>query len=186
MDRCAPLKGFATALAFVLAPACGAASDFELLSAGVQVQFGETTVLGQDAPDSFQEYDVRAAWRTPWEHQFLADFSVGMRVLGSVGAFRGSGKLGAVASAIPVLALGTADGRFTVDGGLGLAVLSRYRYAQQDYGGPLQFALTFGVEAPVYRRLGAGYRFMHYSDAGSYGPDTVGADLHMAGLTYRF
>lgn len=186
MARSAPLKALAVALAFMGAPIGSGASDYELMSASAQARIGETTVLGQKSPDSFAEYDVRASWRTPWEHHFLSRLSVGARWLTSVGAFEGSGKTGAVASVIPVLALGTRDGRFTLDGGLGLGLLSRYRYENQDFGGHLQFALTAGLETPLYRRLGVGYRFMHYSDAGSYGPDTVGADLHMAGLTYRF
>jgi len=27
---------------------------------------------------------------------------------------------------------------------------------------------------------------MHYSDAGAYGPHTIGADFHMVELIYRF
>jgi hypothetical protein len=106
--------------------------------------------------------------------------------LTSVGVLQGAGKTALVASVIPVLALGRQDGRLTVDLGAGLALLSKHRYAQQDYGGPLQFALTFGVGVPLYQRVGLGYRYLHYSDAGAYGPYTIGADFHMIELIYRF
>jgi hypothetical protein len=168
--------------------ACGtaAALDDDLLSASVQARIGERTVLGQDSPESFKEYDLRASLRTRWERPLAGGLSVGMRWLASVGAFEGVGQWAAVASLVPVLALGTDDRRFTLDGGIGLALLSKHHFGQQDLGGPLQFALTAGLEGPVYRRIGLGYRFMHYSDAGAWGPHTIGADLHMAGLTYRF
>lgn len=186
MLRIAPLKWLIAVLGLMATPIRSLASDYELLSASAQVRIGERTVLGRQSPDSFREYDLRLSWNTPWERQVLSGLSVGARLLASGGLFEGAGKTAAVASAIPVVALGTQDRRFTVDGGAGLGFLSAHRYAQQDFGGHLQFALTVGIEVPLYRRIGLAYRFMHYSDAGVHGPHTVGADLHMAGLTYRF
>ena len=109
-----------------------------------------------------------------------------MRLLASAGVLQGAGKTALVTSLIPVLAIGTQDRRFTVDLGAGFALLSRHRYAQQDFGGPLQSALTLGVGVPLYRRVGVGYRFLHYSDGGAYGEHTIGADFHMIELIYRF
>lgn len=186
MVKIATLKWLVAVFGLAATPTRGVASDYELLSASVQVRIGERTVLGRKSPDSFQEYDLRASWNTRWEHQVLSGLSVGARLLASGGVFEGPGETAAVASAIPVVALGTQDRRFTLDGGAGFAFLSAHRYAQQDFGGHLQFALTLGLEGPLYRRIGVAYRFMHYSDAGVYGSHTVGADLHMAGLTYRF
>jgi hypothetical protein len=91
-----------------------------------------------------------------------------------------------VASLIPLIALGSQDGRFTLDMGAGGALLSRHRFGMQDFGGNFQFALTAGVGVPLFARLGVGYRFLHYSDAGIYGPNNTGADLHMLELIYRF
>ena len=111
---------------------------------------------------------------------------MGTRLLTSAGVLSGADKTALVVSVIPVLALGSQDGQFTLDLGAGLALLSKHHFAQQDFGGNLQFALTFGVGVPLYRRVGVGYRFMHYSDAGLYGPDTIGVDFHMVELIYRF
>jgi len=111
---------------------------------------------------------------------------VGTRLLTSTGYLEGGGSSALVVSVIPVVAFGTRDGRFTVDLGAGLTVLSQSKFADQDFGGPLRGALTFGVSIPLYRRFGLGYRFMHYSDWGAYGPHTIGADLHMVELIYRF
>jgi len=70
--------------------------------------------------------------------------------------------------------------------GAGGALLSRHRFGTQDYGGYFQFALTAGVGVPLFKRLGVGYRFLHYSDAGIHGPHNTGADFHMLELTCQF
>ena len=111
---------------------------------------------------------------------------MGTRLLTSAGYLEGAGAGALVVSVLPVVALGTRDGKFTVDLGAGVAVLSQSKFGQQDFGGPVQAALTFGVGIPLYQRFGVGYRFMHYSDGGAYGPNTIGADLHTVELIYRF
>ena len=73
-----------------------------------------------------------------------------------------------------------------LDLGVGGALLSRYKFENQDYGGHFQFALTLGVGVPLYGRLGVGYRFLHYSDAGIHGKHSIGADFHMVAFIYRF
>ena len=91
-----------------------------------------------------------------------------------------------IPSLIPEVTLGSADGRYTLDLGIGEALLSRRRFGTQDFGGPFQFALTSGVSIPLYKKLRLGYRFMHYSDAGVNGFDTIRADLHMIEFIYGF
>jgi hypothetical protein len=161
------------------------AAEYELLSVGVRARMGEKKVLGVVAPESFRQYDVTAAIRLPWE-QPLAGWAVGTRLLASAGVLEGAGKAALVVSLIPVLAIGPQGGRFALDLGAGLALLSRHRYAQQDFGGPLQFALTTGLSVPLHERVGVGYRYLHYSDASAYGRGTIGADFHMLELSYRF
>jgi len=106
--------------------------------------------------------------------------------MASAGALRGLGETALVTSLIPLLVLGSQDGRFTLDMGIGGALLSKHRFGTQDYGGPFQFALTLGAGVPFYERLGLGYRFLHYSDAGTNGDHTTGADFHMVEFSYRF
>jgi len=171
----------------VLAGMCpGPAAAYELLSVAVQARIGERTVLGEQSPESFLAYDLRTSWRTPLEHRFASGMTVGAWGLASLGIFEGPDNTAVAASAIPLLAVATDDARFNLDAGIGLALLSEHRFADQDFGGPLQFALTLGLEAPLFGRVGLSYRFMHYSDASLYGAHTIGADLHMAGLSYRF
>jgi hypothetical protein len=164
----------------------GRAADYELLSVGVRARVGEKKVLGTVAPESFHQYDVTAAIRLPWERPLAAGWAVGTRLLASAGVLEGAGKAALVVSLIPVLAIGPQGGRFALDLGIGFALLGRHRYAQQDFGGPVQFALTAGLSVPLHERVGVGYRFLHYSDARAYGRDTTGADFHMVELSYRF
>lgn len=182
MDRVAFLT-FTLALASALALPAVAAPPGGIAG---QLRVGEQTVLGAEAPESFTAYDLRAWWPLPVERPLALRLRLGTRLLASAGLFEGAGQTAAVVSAIPLATLGTAGGRWLADAGAGLALLSEHRYAEQDFGGPLQFALTAGLEAPLWRRLGIGYRFMHYSDAGGYGEHTIGADLHMLGLSWRF
>ena len=162
------------------------AADVDLLSAGIRLRVGEKKVLGQQQPVSFHAFDVTTMVQLPWWMPLSADWRVEPRVMLSAGMLRGGDETALLVSAVPVVAFDWRDGRFTVDLGGGLALLSRHRYAEQDYGGPLQFALTFGITVPVYRRITLGYRFMHYSDAGAYGHGSIGADFHMHEMGYRF
>lgn len=163
------------------------AVDLELQSAGVRLQIGEKShVIGALQPESFHEYDVVANFRLPWEHRFHSGWVARSRLLTHAGVLKGQNQTALVAVAIPALAIGRTEGGVMLDMGLGLALLSRHRFALQDFGGPLQFALTLGIEVPLQRQFVTGYRFMHYSDAGFYSPGTIGADMHMIELLYRF
>lgn len=167
-------------------PALSRAIDFDLLSIAARARVGDKNVLGKEAPESFREYDFVATLRLPWQHYATSGWGIGTRLLGSAGILQGADKTALVVSAIPVLALGSEDGSFTLDFGAGLTLISTHRYEQQDFGGPLQGALTFGLGMPLYRRVGAGYRFLHYSDWGAYGPTSIGVDFHMIEFSYRF
>ncbi len=160
--------------------------DWKLLGVAVRAQVEDQTVLGKDQPQRFREYDVMASIQLPWDGRSGPDWYWGGRLLASAGALHGGDTTALVVSAIPALALARHDGWLTLDLGVGLALLSRHRFPQQDFGGALQFALTFGVAVGVYRQLGVGYRFIHYSDGAAYGAHTIGADFHMLELTYRF
>jgi hypothetical protein len=176
----------ATCLVCVLTAAASRGFDVDLVGVGVRARVSSDDVLGKEQLEPFKEYDVWATFRLPWQAHGSSSWGVGMRLLTSAGYLDGGGSGALVVSVVPLLALGTRDGRFTVDFGAGIAVLSQHRFAQQDFGGPVQGALTFGVAIPIYKQFGVGYRFMHYSDWGAYGPDTIGADLHTIELIYRF
>lgn len=171
----------------LLLPLQSNALDWILESLGGRLQVGEKShVIGALQPESFRETDIEAVFSLPWQRQFESDWEARARLVTHAGILKGQSNSALVAVAIPTFTFGTQSGSFLIDTGLGLALLSRHRFDLQDFGGPLQFALTLGIEVPLYRHFAAGYRFMHYSDAGLYAPGTIGADMHMVGLLYRF
>ena len=157
-----------------------------LLGFSIRASFSSKDVVGSIAPEQFREYGVAATFRLPWGWYSQSGWGAGLRLMTSVGAMHGAGDSAMVVSLIPLVALGTRDGRFTLDMGAGGALLSRRHFGTQDFGGYFQFALTAGVGVSLFKGLGLGYRFMHYSDAGIYGPNSIGADMHMLELTNRF
>jgi hypothetical protein len=157
-----------------------------LQSVSIRARFSSIDVLGGVATEEFKEYDMAANFRLPWAWYSQSGWGAGIRLMASAGVLYSDGDNALVVSLIPLIALGSQDGRFTLDMGAGGALLSRHRFGMQDFGGNFQFALTAGVGVPLFARLGVGYRFLHYSDAGIYGPNNTGADLHMLELIYRF
>ena len=170
----------------LLAPAQSYSEDLDLQSLSMRARVSEHTVLGKVAPEEFEEYDVAMNIALPWQSYSTSGWGTGSRLMASAGILRGAGEDALVVSLIPELTLGSEDGRFALDLGVGVALFSRSRFGVQDYGGPFQFALTMGITAPLYKKLGLGYRFLHYSDASVNGPHTIGADFHMIEFNHRF
>ncbi len=169
---------------FALCP--GRAAALDLLNGGIRGRFDDKTVLGAKQPEVFREYDVFANFQLPWRHPYASGWGWSLGLLVSTGVIQGAEKTGVVASGVPLVVFASPNGRVSVDAGAGFALLSRHRYALQDYSGPVQAALTLAVTSPLYRLIGIGYRFMHYSDARAYGYHTTGADFHTVELLYRF
>ncbi len=170
----------------LFAPTQSFSEDLDLQSLSMRARVSEHTVLGKVAPEEFEEYDVAVNFALPWQSYSTSGWGRGSRLMASVGILRGAGEDALVVSLVPELTLGSEDGRFTLDLGIGGALFSRSRFGAQDYGGPFQFVLTLGVSAPLYKKLGLGYRFLHYSDASVNGPHTIGADFHMIEFNQRF
>ena len=170
----------------LLVPAPSYSEETRLLNLSFRARVSSATTLGAQQPEEFEEYDLAANFGLPWLRYPSSGWGVSTRLMASAGIMRGAGENGLVVSLIPAVTLGSEDGRFFFDVGAGGALLSRYRFGTQDYGGPFQFALTVGAGFPLYKRLGLGYRFLHYSDAGVNGSDTIGADFHMIEFSYWF
>jgi len=174
-----------TFICCLLVPRLSHSENLSLQSLSVSARVSEKTILGEDAPEDFKAYDVAVNFGLPWKSYSPSGWGMGTRLMVSGGVLRGAGETGLVASVIPELTLGSEDGRFTLDLGVGGALFSRHTFGTQDFGGTFQFALTLGVSVPLYKKLGVGYRFMHYSDAAVHGDDTTGADFHMIEFNYR-
>jgi len=179
---------FGLLLSFIcclLAPRLSYSEDLRLQSLSMRARLSEKTILGEDASEDFEEYDVSANFELPWKRNFTSGWGMGTRLMASAGTLRGAGETALVVSLIPELILESEDGWVTLDLGAGGALFSRHRFGSQDFGRSFQFALTLGVGVPLYKNLWLGYRFLHYSDAGVHGSDTTGADFHMIEFSYR-
>lgn len=153
---------------------------------GLRVRVDEKRVLGEVQPESFQAVDLVAQRGLPWRFPGIGGLQLDTRLTVSAGLMHGAGRTAVVLSALPAVFVGLGNSRLTADVGIGLALLSQRRFRQQDFGGPVQGALTFGITLPMLRRVDLAYRFVHYSDAGAYGRGTIGADFHMVELFHRF
>jgi hypothetical protein len=167
-----------------LAPWPTHADDVRLMSVGVRGGLSGLTVFGDTEKESFQQYDVVATAGLPWSWYSESGWGFGTRLMASAGALLGAGDTGFVGTLVPAIAVGRRNSQFSLDLGAGGALLSRHEFGNQNFGGPFQVVLTFGLRVPVYRAIGVGYRVQHLSDARLYGSKTRGADLHMFELIY--
>lgn len=170
----------------LVAPAPSDADEVRLLNVGVRGGAAGPNVFGGDEDERFQQYDVFATAMLPWSWYHQSGWGLSSRLMATAGALAGGGDAGFVGSVVPLLALGPREGQLSLDGGVGVAVLARHEFGEQDFGGPIQIVLTFGLRIPVSRTLAIGYRMQHISDARIYGDKGNGADLHMLELTYTF
>ncbi len=180
------LIGFCSFGLWLSTPEYSYSTELDLLSLSFRTRVSDDTVLGNDAPEFFTESDIAANFKLPWQSDTSLGWSWGTRLMTSIGVLRGANKNALTVSAIPELTFGSEDGRYILDLGIGGAIFSRYKFGVQDFGGHFQFALTVGGSVPLNESQGIGYRFLHYSDAGGYGPHTTGADFHMIEFIHRF
>jgi hypothetical protein len=160
----------------------------ELIAVGLRggVSIKGESPLGEQMREDFVGADMFGLFRLPWSWYSASGWGVGTRLITSAGALSALEKVALVSSVAPVLALGTKDETFTVDAGIGGALVSAHRFGRHNLGGPFQFVATTGISVVVFRPVALGYRFQHYSDGTIYGSDTRGVDLHMIELSYRF
>lgn len=74
----------------------------------------------------------------------------------------------------------------SIDVGRGPAFFSNYKFAGQDFGGPIQIVGSVGAGFNFIPRFFAEYRLQHFSDAGAYGPYKAGVNMHLLEINFRF
>jgi lipid A 3-O-deacylase PagL len=145
-------------------------------------------VIGQYQPEYFNQFDAALATRLPLEMDIGDNWVLGTRVLMSGGALVGTHQnTSAIFTLVPFYALfGRKDELITIDIGIGGALVTPYHYQAQNFGGVFQWVWTFGATSRLVGPLGVGYHFQHFSDAGMYGSDARGVDMHLFELIYWF
>jgi hypothetical protein len=155
----------------------------------VSVRGGVTGyVIGQFQPEYFNQFDVALATRLPLEREIGDNWILGTRVLLTGGALVGTHNNSAAIFTLEpfYVLLGRKDGLISIDIGIGGALVTPYNFQAQNFGGVFQWVWTFGATSRLVGPFGAGYHFQHFSDAGMYGSDARGVDMHLFELIYWF
>jgi hypothetical protein len=87
---------------------------------------------------------------------------------------------------VPGLALSGWKGLVSVDAGAGAGFFSNYKFGEQDFGGPVQLTATMGVLINPFSHAYTGFRVQHFSDAGLYRSSSLGVDMYIVEVGYRF
>ena len=163
------------------------AGEFAFESIRLRGRVSGGSPLGRERQSDFNQIDLAATIRLPWEKELGGGWMLGTRMLASIGALRGADETNGIMTVVPLdIVVGRKDGLIAIDVGGGGALLSDYKFGRQNFGGAGQFVWTFGVTSRLAGPLGVGYHFQHYSDATLYGQDSRGVDLHLIELIYWF
>ena len=164
------------------------AGDMALLSIGPRIGFsGGTPLLGKRQTESFRMVDVEAVFTLPWSWPLGGSaWSLETRLTASAGLLEAAGDSGLMMTVVPDLALSGWKGLVTFDAGVGAGFFSDYKFGAQDFGGPVQFLATMGVRVNPFSHAYTGFRVQHFSDAGLYESSSLGVDLYIVELGYRF
>jgi Lipid A 3-O-deacylase (PagL) len=164
------------------------AGDMTLLSIGPRIGFGEKIpLMGKEQKYYFHLYDVAAIIKLPWSWPLgESRWNLETRLIASAGLLTGANESGLMVTAVPGLALNGWEGRVTFDAGAGAGFFSNYRFGAQDFGGPVQIVATSGIRVSPFPHAYTGFRVQHFSDAGIYGPSSLGVDMYIVELGYRF
>jgi hypothetical protein len=92
---------------------------------------------------------------------------------------------GLMADLVP-WAINTIGEAISIDVGKGPAFFSNYKFAGQDFGGPIQIVGSVGAGFIFIPKFFAEYRLQHFSDAGAYGPYKAGVNMHLFEINFRF
>jgi len=164
------------------------AEGITLVSIGPRVGFGEKIpLMGKEAKYYFHLYDVAAVLKLPWSWPLgESTWSLDTRMIASAGLLTGANESGLMMTVVPDLALSGWGGLVAFDIGAGAGFFSNYTFGTQDFGGPVQIVATAGVRVNPFSHAYAGFRLQHFSDAGLYGPSSLGVDMYIVELGYQF
>lgn len=165
----------------------GFAGDMALLSIGPRVGFSQKTpLLGKEQKYYFHMIDVAAVFRLPWSWPLGEKWNLETRLITSAGLLQAASDSGLMVTVVPDLALSAWEELVTFDAGAGAGFFSNYKFGMQDFGGPVQIVATLGVRVNPFSHAYTGFRVQHFSDAGLYGSSSLGVDMYIVELGYRF
>ena len=164
------------------------AEGITLLSIGPRVGASRgSPLLGKRQTESFRMADVAAVFTLPWSWPLGGSaWSLETRLTASSGLMEAAEDNSLFMTVVPGLALSGWKGLVSFDVGAGAGFFSNYKFGEQDFGGPVQLTATMGVLINPFSHAYTGFRFQHFSDAGLYGSSSLGIDMYIVELGYRF
>jgi len=173
--------------ALLLINSSDVSAQLRLESLAVRGGLSGSSVIGEEQQTDFNQVDLALTARLPWEWNVGTGWIIKARLLTSAGVLRGSDETNGVFTLVPLdVIFGRKDGLISIDMGVGGALLTDYKFGNQNFGGPFQFVWTWGATSRFAGPFGAGYHFQHYSDATIYGSESRGVDLHLFEIIYWF
>ena len=191
---CKSFKTVPTVIGFLLTliltlfvPERSHSKEFEVLSIGVRAAVNfKVAGLPPGEKENFEQFDVFGIMSLPWRWDYLSSgWELRTRLNGSAGVLRGAGETAFITTMTPGLALRRPGWGLILDAGIGGALISSWKFGDQDIGGPFQFIAHAGVSFELPWNLVVGGRFHHMSDGTIYG-DSRGVDFYMLELSYYF
>ena len=158
---------------------------FEILSVGIRGGYNLVGLPPQEKHD-FQQYDVFAILGFPGSWEWPRGWEGRYRWYASAGVLHAAGENGFISTTGPGVMFTKWDWNLTLDFGTGAVFVSKEHFGNQDFGGPVQILGHGGIFYHFTRQVVGGWRFQHFSDAGFYGSNNRGVDLHLFELSYRF
>jgi len=133
--------------------------------------------------EDFEQYDLFATYRLPWNWFFPSDWIIATRLNSTAGALIGGEETGLIISIGPGITVSKSGGRFSLYTGVSAALLSQNEFGKQDFGGPLQFLSHLGIRYQLSRHLAVSYQIQHMSNGHIYSSNPS-MDLHIFKLSY--
>ena len=142
--------------------------------------------MGKEAKYYFHLTDVAAVIKLPWSWPLGERWNLETRLIASAGLLTAANESGLMMTAVPDLALNGWEGLVTFDAGVGAGFFSNYKFGVQDFGGPVQIVATTGIRVNPFPHAYTSFRVQHFSDAGLDGSSSLGVDMYIVELGYRF
>lgn len=178
----------AVGVAWFLISGMSSAQLLTFESVGIRGGFSGSSLVGENHPHGFQQYDVIATVGLPWKWYSDTGWGVSTKLIMSTGVLRSAGETNFIGTLVPAVAFGRQDEKITLTIGGGGALLSDYKWGNQNFGGTFQFVASAGVSSRIFGPVGIGYWLQHYSDGTMYGhgESSRGVDMHLFEVTYRY
>ena len=164
------------------------AGDIALLSIGPRIGFGEKVpFMGEEQKYYFHLADVAALIKLPWSWPLGESiWDLTTRLIASAGLLTEANESSLMMTAVPVLALSGWKGLVTFDTGVRAGFFSNHTFGVHDFGDPVQIVATMGAQISPFTHTYAGFPIQHFSDAGLNGSSSLGVDMYITELGYRF